>query len=220
MSKCASKGPSPRPKLEATHPGGGEMRGGKDYVTNVLVVGVGGQGVILASDILSEVAMRSGLDVKKSEVHGMAQRGGIVTSHVRFGKKVNSPLIPKGGAHLLLSFELAEAVRWIGFLAPGGKAIVNVQKVVPPIVSTGVASYPEDAEHILRNMVQGPILVNGLEIAEELGNPRLVNTILLGVTSRLLALPEKIWRKVVEERVPRAFKELNLRAFDRGRSLL
>lgn len=196
------------------------MRLAKDEITNVLVVGVGGQGVILASDILSEVAMRSGLDVKKSEVHGMAQRGGIVTSHVRFGKKVNSPLIPKGRVHVLLSFELAEATRWMGFLSPDGKAIVNVQKVVPPIVSTGLARYPEDAEQILRTWVKEPILINALEMAEKLGNPRLVNTILLGVTSKILELQEAIWKKVIEQRVPRAFKELNLKAFEMGRSIL
>ncbi len=192
----------------------------KRSVKNILIVGVGGQGVILASDILSEVAMTCGLDVKKSEVHGMAQRGGVVSSHVRFGEKVNSPLIPKGQADVLLSFELAEALRWLGFLKPGGKAVVNSQKVVPPIVSTGLASYPQDAEETLKNKVGDAILVNALDLAEELGNPRLVNTILLGMTSRLLELPDSNWNKVVSQRVPKAFKELNLKAFERGRSLV
>ncbi len=192
----------------------------KRSVKNILIVGVGGQGVILASDILSEVAMTCGLDVKKSEVHGMAQRGGVVSSHVRFGEKVNSPLIPKGQADVLLSFELAEALRWLGFLKPGGKAVVNSQKVVPPIVSTGLATYPQDAEETLKNKVGDAILVNALDLAEELGNPRLVNTILLGMTSRLLELPDSNWKKVVSQRVPKAFKELNLKAFERGRSLV
>ncbi|MEJ5375153.1 MAG: indolepyruvate oxidoreductase subunit beta [bacterium] len=192
----------------------------KRSVKNILIVGVGGQGVILASDILSEVAMTCGLDVKKSEVHGMAQRGGVVSSHVRFGQRVNSPLIPKGQADVLLSFELAEALRWLGFLKPGGKAVVNSQKVVPPIVSTGLASYPQDAEETLKNNVGDAILVNALDLAEELGNPRLVNTILLGMTSRLLELPDSNWKKVVSQRVPKAFKELNLKAFERGRSLV
>lgn len=192
----------------------------KNSVKNILIVGVGGQGVILASDILSEVAMRSGLDVKKSEVHGMAQRGGVVSSHVRFGEKVSSPIIPKGEADVLLSFELAEALRWLGFLRPGGRAVVNSQKVVPPIVSTGLAKYPEEAEEILRKSAADSILVDALGIAEELGNPRLVNTILLGMTSRLLELPESNWRKVILQRVPKAFKELNLKAFERGKSLV
>lgn len=191
----------------------------RDAVRNVLIVGVGGQGVILASDILSEVAMRSGMDVKKSEVHGMAQRGGVVSSHVRYGEKVSSPIIPKGKADVLLSFELAEAVRWLGFLSSDGRAIVNVQKVVPPIVSTGLAQYPEDAEGILRSSVREPILIDALEIAEELGNPRLVNTILLGITSKLLELPEENWHRVVAQRVPKAFQDLNLRAFARGQLL-
>lgn len=192
----------------------------KNEVKNILIVGVGGQGVILASDILSEVAMASGLDVKKSEVHGMAQRGGIVSSHVRFGKKVNSPLIPKGEADVLLSFELAEALRWLGFLKPGGRVIVNSQKVVPPIVSTGLAKYPEEAQETLKRSAGDPIVVDALSIAEQLGNPRLVNTILLGMTSRLLELPESNWKKVVSERVPKAFKELNLKAFEKGKSLV
>jgi len=181
---------------------------------------VGGQGVILASDILSEVAMLSGLDVKKSEVHGMAQRGGVVSSHVRFGKRVSSPIIPKGEADVLLSFELAEALRWLGFLKAGGRLIVNSQRVVPPIVSTGLAQYPEGAEELLKKSSTSPILVDALGIAEELGNPRLVNTILLGMTSRLLELPVSVWKKVVSQRVPKAFKELNLKAFEKGQSLV
>lgn len=192
----------------------------KNAVKNILIVGVGGQGVILASDILAEVAMTSGLDVKKSEVHGMAQRGGVVSSHVRFGNRVSSPLIPKGEADVLLSFELAEALRWLGFLKPEGKALVNSQKVVPPIVSTGLAQYPQAAEETLKKSPGGSILVDALSLAEELGNPRLVNTILLGMTSRLLELPEPNWKKVILQRVPKAFKELNLKAFEKGKSLV
>jgi indolepyruvate ferredoxin oxidoreductase beta subunit len=191
-----------------------------DGVRNVLIVGVGGQGVILASEILSDVAMVSGLDVKKSEVHGMAQRGGVVSSHVRYGAQVHSPLIPQGAAEVLLSFELAETVRWLGFISPGGRVISSRQKVIPPIVSTGLAEYPHDAEETLKKRAGNPILVDALGMAEELGNPRLVNTILLGVTSVLLDLSERNWKKVVADRVPKAFKELNLKAFARGRSLV
>jgi indolepyruvate ferredoxin oxidoreductase beta subunit len=188
-------------------------------VKNILIVGVGGQGVILASEILSDVAMKSGFDVKKSEVHGMAQRGGVVSSHVRYGKEVRSPLIPQGEAEVLLSFELAEAVRWVGFLSGKGRVIASRQKMVPPIVTTGLAQYPHDAEETLKRASRDPILVDALGIAEELGNARLVNTILLGITSTLLDLPLRTWKRVVAERVPQAFRDLNLKAFQRGQSL-
>jgi indolepyruvate ferredoxin oxidoreductase beta subunit len=197
-----------------------EMQKSRERLHNILIVGVGGQGVILASEILSDVAMRSGYDVKKSEVHGMAQRGGIVSSHVRYGPQVLSPLIPMGEVDVLLSFEMAEALRWLAFLSPKGRVIASRQRIVPPTVSTGLARYPEEAEAILDRSTRGPILVNALEMAEELGNPRAVNTILLGVTSRLLELPLPAWRRSITERVPPAARELNLRAFDRGRSLV
>ena len=195
------------------------MTKAQERVQNILIVGVGGQGVILASEIISDVAMKRGYDVKKSEVHGMAQRGGVVSSHVRYGPVVRSPLIPEGAVDVLLAFELAEAVRWLGFLSPEGRAIVNRQKLIPPIVSTGLAEYPEEAEEILKCETNEPILVDALEIAEELGNVRLVNTILLGVTAQLLELPTRTWRRVVSERVPQAFKDLNLDAFERGQTL-
>ena len=186
---------------------------------NILIVGVGGQGVILASEIISDVAMKRGYDVKKSEVHGMAQRGGVVSSHVRYGPRVRSPLIPEGAVDVLLAFELAEAVRWLGFLSPEGRVIVNRQKLIPPIVSTGLATYPDEAEELLQREANEPIVVDALEIAQELGNVRLVNTILLGVTAQLLELPTRTWRRVVSERVPQAFKDLNLKAFERGQAL-
>jgi indolepyruvate ferredoxin oxidoreductase beta subunit len=196
------------------------MSKAKDGVRNILIVGVGGQGVILASEILSDVAMKSGYDVKKSEVHGMAQRGGIVSSHVRYGPCVHSPLIPQGEAEVLLSFELAEAVRWLGFLSSKGRVICSTERVIPPTVSTGLAEYPEDAVESIRRSSRAPILVDTQAMAKELGNPRLVNTILLGVVSRLLDLSRKEWRRVVAERVPPAFKELNLKAFQRGQALV
>jgi indolepyruvate ferredoxin oxidoreductase beta subunit len=189
-------------------------------VQNILIVGVGGQGVILASEILSDVAMKRGYDVKKSEVHGMAQRGGVVSSHVRYGPQVYSPLIYQGQASVLLAFELAEAVRWIGFMAPEGRVVASRQKLIPPIVSTGLAQYPEDAEDTLVRETKSPILVDALDLARELGNDRLVNTILLGVTSELLDLPTRTWRRVIAERVPRAFTDLNLEAFERGRAMV
>ncbi len=188
-------------------------------VTNVLVVGTGGQGVVTASEILSEVAMLSGFDAKKSEIHGMSQRGGIVSSHVRFGEKVSSPLIIEGDADIILSFELSEAVRWLSFISKEGKLITSLQKIVPPIVSTGIASYPKNAEDILKGKTAHPILADALPIAEKLGNPRLVNTILLGIASNLLELSVETWKDVIAKRVPPKYKDLNMKAFDKGREL-
>lgn len=186
-------------------------------IKNIIVVGTGGQGVILASEILSDVAMHSGFDAKKSEIHGMSQRGGVVTSHVRYGKKVYSPLMVEGTADILLSFELAEAARWLPYLSPEGRVITSVQKIVPPVVSTGMATYPANAEDLLREKTKDPIIMDALSIATELGNARLVNTILLGTVSNLLDLPLSVWKEVVANRVPPKFKELNMIAFEKGR---
>ena len=187
--------------------------------TNVLVVGTGGQGVITASEILSDVAMLSGFDTKKSEIHGMSQRGGVVTSHVRYSEKVYSPMIMEGEADILLSFELAETVRWLHYLKPAGRVIASRQRIVPPAVYAGMGSYPEEAERVIRERSSDPIVVDALPLAEELGNPRLVNTLLLAIASTLLDLPVEGWKTVIADRVPPKFKELNLVAFERGRDL-
>lgn len=189
----------------------------KNKTANVLVVGTGGQGVITASEILADVAMLSGFDAKKSEIHGMSQRGGVVTSHVRYSEKVASPMIMEGEADILLSFELAETVRWLHFLRPEGRVITSFQKIIPPAVYAGMGKYPEDAEAVIKTRIQDPIFVDALPLAETLGNPRLVNTILLGVASTMLELHIDQWKAVIAERVPPKFKELNLVAFDRGR---
>ena len=187
--------------------------------TNVLIVGTGGQGVITASEILSGVALESGLDAKKSEIHGMSQRGGVVTSHVRFGKSVASSLIMAGAADILLSFELAESVRWVHFLKPTGRVITSLQKIVPPAVSIGNGTYPDNATEILQERTDAPILVDAQPLAIELGNPRLVNTILLGIMSNKLDLSVDQWKAVVARRVPPKFKGLNMVAFDKGREI-
>ncbi len=188
-----------------------------DGTTNILIVGVGGQGVILASEILSAVAIKTGYDVKKSEVHGMAQRGGVVTSHVKYGPQVFSPLIQQGKVDVLLSFEGAEALRWLGFLKPEGRTIVNLQEIIPPIVSTGLAEYPKNAKQYLAENTKDPILLDAYVLAQNLGNPRLVNTILLGALSTIIDLPLRHWRRSIGESVPPAFKDLNLKAFEEGR---
>ena len=191
----------------------------ENSITNILIVGTGGQGVILASEIICDVALECGFDTKKSEIHGMSQRGGVVSSHVRYGKQVSSPMFIKGDADLLLSFELAEAARWVPYLKKEGRVITSDQKIIPPIVSTGIAQYPENVSDVLNKNSKDPIIVDALAIAEELGNPRLVNTILLGIISNMLDLPEDSWKKVVTNRVPPKFKDLNMQAFDRGRRI-
>ncbi len=188
-------------------------------IKNIIIVGTGGQGVILASEILSDVAMYTGFDSKKSEIHGMSQRGGVVTSHVRYGKKIYSPLMIEGTADILLSFEIAEAARWLPFLSKTGRVVTSTQRIVPPMVATGFAKYTDNAEDILREKSNNPIIVDAEAIAVELGNARLVNTILLGIISNMLDLPYDVWKDVVARRVPPKFKDLNMVAFDKGREL-
>ncbi len=189
----------------------------KNGTTNILIVGVGGQGVLLASEILCEVAKIMGLDAKKSEVHGMSQRGGVVTSHIRFGKKVYSPLIPEKEADSILAFEIAEGLRWIDELKEGGTMIANSQRIVPPIVSTGKFDYPAEIEKRIKEKVPGAKIVNAFAIAKNLGNTRLVNTILLGVLSQSIDLEEKKWLEVIERMAPKNTGEINKKAFLEGR---
>jgi indolepyruvate ferredoxin oxidoreductase beta subunit len=191
----------------------------KNRVKNILIVGCGGQGVILASEILSYVAVSCGFDAKKSEIHGMSQRGGVVTSHVRYGEHVSSPTIMEGSADILLSFEIAETLRWISYLKKDGKVITSRQQIVPPIVSTGLTSYPADIEAVLKERTDNPIIADALPKAVELGNAKLVNTLLLGMASNYLDLPVAEWKSVIEKSVPPKFKELNVTAFDCGRDL-
>jgi indolepyruvate ferredoxin oxidoreductase beta subunit len=191
----------------------------KNGTTNVLIVGVGGQGVLLASEMLCEVAKVLGLDTKKSEVHGMSQRGGVVTSHVRFGKKVYSPLIAEGEADVILAFEIAEGLRWVHYLRPGGTVIVNEQKVVPPITTTGKFAYPEHVEDQIKARVPNTKIIDAYGIALKLGNPRLVNTVLLGVLSNAIDLEQGKWLEVIDRMAPKGTGELNQKAFLAGRAL-
>lgn len=189
-------------------------------MTNVLIVGVGGQGVILASNILCEVALRAGFDVKKSEVHGMSQRGGSVTSHVRFGEVVNSPLIPSGLADAMLAFEALEALRYCHEVRKDGHLIVSNQKIVPPIATVRKGlKYPDDPIEECRKLCAGDVItIEAEHIALELGNPRLTNTILLGALSKNLHIDEKVWKETITQMVPKKTIEVNILAFDRGRS--
>ena len=191
----------------------------KDGTTNVLIVGVGGQGVLLASEMLCEVAKVLGLDTKKSEVHGMSQRGGVVTSHVRFGKKVYSPLIAEGEADVILAFEIAEGLRWVHYLRPGGTVIVNDQKIVPPITTTGKFAYPEKVEEQIKARVPNTKIVDAYGIAQKLGNARLVNTVLLGVLSNAIDLEQEKWLQVIERMAPKGTGDINKKAFLEGRAI-
>jgi len=186
-------------------------------ITNVLLVGVGGQGILLASEILSETFMLAGYDVKKSEIHGMSQRGGSVVSHVRFGDEVFSPIVPEGEGDVLFGFELMETRRALPLLRPGARVIANDLKIPPPAVLSGQQVYPEDlAEEIGRRFADF-LLVDGQGLATEAGNPRAANTVLLGAVSRRLDIDEAYWRQALEKMVPQRFLEENLKAFALGR---
>jgi indolepyruvate ferredoxin oxidoreductase beta subunit len=184
-----------------------------------LLAGVGGQGTILASDVLAEVGIKAGYDAKKAEVHGMAQRGGSVTTHVRWAEKVYSPLAAKGEVDILIAFEKLEALRYIQFLRPGGTVLANDHQIIPITVTSGGVEYPDDAtiHALLDKVTDKAIWVKGMAIAEELGNSRVANVVLLGALSQLLDVDPAIWEEVIERRVPARFVDLNREAFRRGR---
>lgn len=188
-------------------------------VYNVLIVGVGGQGIILASDVLGRVAAAYGYDVKKNEIHGMAQRGGSVSSHVRFGKSVSSPIIKVGEADVLLSFEQIETLRYFPFLSEKGKVILNDQKILPPAVFTGKQEYPPDVIQKIKEKVPDAVVVDGISAAQKMGNPRVLNVIFLGILSKYLDIPAEVYEKVLKETLKPKLVDINLKAFHEGRSL-
>lgn len=185
---------------------------------NLLVVGVGGQGTLLASNILAEVGRRAGYDVKKSEVHGMAQRGGSVSSHIRWAESVSSPLIPLGKADILVSLERVEALRYLEYLGPSSRVILNDHVIVPVTVTTGSASYP-NRESILGTIQQVTthvLVIPGVSIAKDLGNARASNVVLLGCLACYLSVDRSVWQEVIADMVPARYRDLNLEAFARG----
>jgi indolepyruvate ferredoxin oxidoreductase beta subunit len=191
--------------------------------TNVLVVGVGGQGVLMISKVLAEVCARRGLEVKQSEVHGMAKRGGVVFSHVRFGRRVWSPTIPRGEADVVVALEWAEGLRWLSYLCPDrGTFLVDRRRIVPPFACRdrrpgARSSYPTDGAAALRGRVVRSITLDALGTAEELGNPRAANTVLLGALSTVLDFPVEEWNTAIDASVPPRTLEVNRAAFERGR---
>jgi len=185
-----------------------------------LLAGVGGQGTLLASNVLAHIGVRAGFDVKKAEVHGMAQRGGSVSSHIRWGEKIHSPLIGRGEVDYLVIFEKLEALRYVDMLRPGGTAIVGEMRIPPLSVSSGNDVYPDDDEvqRILGEVTDDWHFVSSLRLAEEVGNVRSHNVVVLGVLSNFVAqVPPETWLEVIAEWVPEKFVEVNRRAFQMGR---
>lgn len=186
---------------------------------NILFSGVGGQGILLASEITAYSLLAAGYDAKKSEVHGMAQRGGSVTAQLRYGKKVYSPLIEPGQADIQVAFEMMEAVRYLPYLHKGSKVIVNTQKILPPAVATGQAEYPVD---VLDNLVEREIIVvpvNAFDLAQEVGEVRTANVVMVGAMSPFLPVNSDVYEDIIRARVPEKFRDANLRAFEAGRKV-
>lgn len=187
---------------------------------NISLVGVGGQGILLTSDILAKTAALDGLDVKKSEIHGMAQRGGSVISQVRFGDKVYSPIIPDGSSDLLVSFERLEALRWRHLLAPDGKVLINDMNMTPVTVSSGQQPAITDLSERLKAEYPQALYIDALAVALKFGNARAMNMVVAGAISKLLPFKLEVWEKAMRERIPAKLLELNIKAFEAGRGLL
>ena len=183
---------------------------------NIMIVGVGGQGSLLASKLLGRMLLQKGYDIKVSEVHGMSQRGGSVVTYVRFGDKVYSPVIDRGQADYIVSFELLEAARWTEFLKPGGKLIANTQQINPMPVIIGAAEYPQE---LAAKMVAAGIdldAVDALSLAEQAGSAKAVNLVLMGKLSKYFDIPQEEWMTAIEQSVPAKFLEMNKKAFALG----
>jgi len=190
-----------------------------NVVTNILLAGVGGQGILLASEVLAEAFMLAGFDVKKSEIHGMSQRGGSVVSHVRFGKKVFSPVVPEGAGDILFGFELLETYRTLPLLKSGATVIANDFRILPPSVLLGNAAYPDNLAQKIQDRFSDFLLVDGQGLARQVGDLRAANTALLGAVSRKLDISEAFWMQALEKMVPKKALEINRQAFSMGRSL-
>lgn len=188
-------------------------------VKSILLVGVGGQGTILASKLLTQGLMEAGHDVKMSEIHGMSQRGGSVSSQVRYGEEVHSPVIEKGGADILVSFEIMEALRWLDYLKPDGKIIVNNYSIKPMPVVMGKCTYPDGILDELKSKVPTTI-VDAEKEAVHLGNSKVMNIILLGTIVKKMNLESIDWNKIISDNVKPAFVEINLKALEVGKSLV
>lgn len=183
---------------------------------NILLVGVGGQGTILTSKILSRGLMEKGYDVKMSEIHGMSQRGGTVTTQIRYGERVYSPVIEEGTADIIVSFEKCEALRYLGSLKKDGILIVNDYEIQPVTVAIGAAEYPKNIIEAYKNEVESTRVINAFDLAEGLGNAKCMNIVLLGALVKMLNLTEIDWLELIKDEVPPKAAELNVTAFEKG----
>lgn len=186
---------------------------------SIMIVGVGGQGTLLASRILGNLAVAEGYDVKVSEVHGMSQRGGSVVTYVKYGDKVDSPIIDEGGADLILAFEELEAYRYLPYLKKGGRIICNAQNIDPMPVITGAMKYPENITDKIKAKGVDIITVDAADIAIKAGNIRTVNVVLIGVLSKSMDIPEEKWVETIKATVPEKAVDVNIKAFSLGREL-
>ena len=183
---------------------------------SIMIVGVGGQGTLLASRIIGKALISQGFDVKMSEVHGMSQRGGSVVTYVKYGSKVFSPIIEKAGADVILAFEELEAARWISYLKPSGTIISNMQKVNPMPVIIGVANYPQNLTEKIDNMIENSISLDALSLAKKAGTYKAVNVVLIGVMAAVMKEDKNLWLEALKKTVPARFLEMNKTAFELG----
>ncbi|MBQ4364043.1 MAG: indolepyruvate oxidoreductase subunit beta [Oscillospiraceae bacterium] len=184
---------------------------------SIMIVGVGGQGTLLASRIIGTVLLSEGYDVKVSEVHGMSQRGGSVVTYIRYGEKVASPVIEQGQADMIISFEELEAARWLSYLKKGGRIVTNTQQIEPMPVITGNAAYPGNIIERMRSLGADVIALDALSLAVSAGTARAVNVVLMGVVSGLFDFDEKVWQDALDQCVPAKVLEVNKKAFELGR---
>ncbi len=191
-----------------------------DQTTNILIVGVGGQGTLLTSRIIAQVAVQMGYDVKVSEVHGMAQRGGSVVSQVRYGKKIYSPIIKKGDADIILAFEKVESARWLDYLKSDGMVIINNERVNPLPVLSGKVKYPDNINEKVAGCLKDTVMVDATDIAVRCGNARAANVVLVGMLCKAIGLPEEEVEKAIRAIVPAKALEVNLIAFRKGMELI
>ena len=187
---------------------------------NILFTGVGGQGILLASELTAYAQLAAGFDVKKSEVHGMAQRGGSVVAHLRYGEKVYSPLIEPGKADIQVAFEELEAARYLPYLHRDSAVVVNTQRILPPAVATGQIPYPEDSLEELKNRGINVVAVDAFSVAREIGEIRTANVVMVGAMSNFLAVNPGVFLDVIDTKVKEQFREVNKKAFDAGRDLV
>ncbi len=186
---------------------------------SIMIVGVGGQGSLLASRIIGNVLLSQGYDVKVSEVHGMSQRGGSVVTYVKYGDKVYSPVIEKGEADIIVSFEMLEAARWVSYLKKGGHLITSTQTLDPMPVITGKAEYPSDIIEKIKALGIDIIAADALSLAEQAGNAKASNVVLMGLIASKMSFDDSVWKDAIKQCVPEKFLELNLKAFELGKNI-